>query len=257
MIAGDVFLGYFHGNEKKIIIDIEGILVCVLFAGICDDGVVDGLTVEGYIKVFPGTVGFSTFAGGGGIGGVANGGTIIRCISNVNVILMPADDQMAGGITPAVYHMCTISNCINNGSITGMDRIGGIAGENSGTIINCINTGKITATASGENNIFSGVGGIVGTCANSCDSISGCINLGDVEGQGFVGGILGLGRGVAGFVYKPVIITNCVNSGYIKGKNAVGGILGIMWNEYVNISNCLNTGVVEGEEDVGSVVGKE
>jgi hypothetical protein len=157
-----------------------------------------------------------------------------------------------GGI--CISNNGTISHCINNGSVSGVDMVAGIASDNgfAEQIINCINTGKITATNSGNNDIFSGVAGIVAVTQGG--STTNCINLGDIEGQGFVGGIQGLGYGSSP---KPAIITNCVNAGYVKGTSQVGGILGIMFNPGVIITNCVNVGVVEGNEDVGSIVGKE
>ena len=55
-----------------------------------------------------------------------------------------------------------IKNCVNNGSILGPHRIGGIASDNEGYILNCINTGAIATTASGPD-FFNGVGGIAAT----------------------------------------------------------------------------------------------
>ena len=231
----DRFYGHFHGNYKKLTINLAGAIFYVL------SGTIDNLIVDGY----------ATAAGIVG-GTYGNGVSISHCINNV--IVTSTSEYGGGGISPN-NNGITISNCINNGDITGVDRIGGIAGENGGQIINCINTGKITATASGDNSIFSGVGGICGTIANSSYyGISNCVNTGTVVGQGFVGGIIGLANGNP---IAPSPITNCVNYGYIKGTNAVGGILGYMYNQNVNISNCVNAGVVEGKSDVGSITGKE
>jgi len=235
--------GHFHGSGKKITVDMnEGY---ALFSSVTF-GTIDSLIVDG----ISGVVGITGY----------NSGNISNCINNSTIyysgLINPITGKLegpAGGITYS--NSGTISNCINNGDITGVDRIGGIAGENSGTIINCINTGKITATASGDNDIFSGVGGIVGTVANHCQNISNCINLGSVVGQGFVGGIVGLANGNP-MAVTP--ITNCINYGYVRGTNIVSGVLGYMFNpQGVNVSNCVNVGVVEGEEDIGSIVGKE
>ena len=233
-------VGHFHGNGKKItlatIFDYTTNPSVAIFSGL-SHGSIDSLIADGYAN------------GVGGMAAISNYishsiSSITNCINNATV---------TGGAGITYTNSGTISNCINNGDITGVDRIGGIAGENSGTIINCINTGKITATASGDNNIFSGVGGIVGTAANGCVGILNCVNLGSVVGQGFVGGIVGLVRGMN----RQTPITNCINYGYVRGINGVGGILGYMFNQYVNVSNCVNVGVVEGEEDTGSIVGKE
>jgi len=187
-------------------------------------------------------------------GGVPFGGTMSNCINNATIIC--TDDGSRYGMFEkgaiAAKNEGTISNCINNGDITGVDCVAGIAGDNqTGMIINCINTGKITATNSGPSTNGYGVGGIAAYHKNN---ISNCINLGTVEGQNNVGGIVGWASPLGNIASQ---ITNCVNYGYIKGTNAVGGILGYMYNQNVNISNCVNAGVVEGESDVGSITGKE
>ncbi|MCL2039268.1 MAG: hypothetical protein FWG85_02435 [Bacteroidetes bacterium] len=238
------FIGHFHGNGKKITLAINFDYYTnqsyALFNGL-PSGSIDSLIVDGYVNGNSTLSAISIFIN-------YSSGSITNCINNAIITGIGA-----GSI---VYqNMGAISNCINNGDITGVDRIGGIAGENEGTIINCINTGKITATASGDNNIFSGVGGIVGTVANRCQNISNCVNLGSVVGQGFVGGIVGLANNNS--PNNPTPITNCINYGYVRGINIVGGVLGYMFNQNVNVSNCVNVGVVEGEEDTGSIVGKE
>ena len=239
------FMGHFHGNGKKINSAINfnhpNNQSPAIFNGLSLNGTIDGLIVDGYVNsdiVAMSTI--SSFIN-------TNSASITNCINNATIT-----GGAAGGITYS--NSGIISNCINNGDITGVNIVGGIAGQNDGTIINCINTGNITATASGDNNIFSGVGGIVGTVANHCQNILNCVNIGSVVGQGFVGGIVGLANGHP-MAVTP--ITNCINYGYVRGINGVGGILGYMYSQYVNISNSVNVGVVEGEEDTGSIVGKE
>ena len=247
--------GHFHGNGKTITRNYESVICSEL--GYYLDGVtatIDSLIADGYA--------YTDHIYIAGIVCIIRYGSIIsNCVNNATIIC--TDDGSKYGMFEkgaiVAKNEGTIINCINNGDITGVDRIGGIAGDNDGgQIINCINTGKITATASGDNSIFSGVGGICGTIANSSYyGISNCVNTGTVVGQGFVGGIIGLANGKP---MSPSPITNCVNYGYIKGTSAVGGIAGIMWGGIyanVNISNCVNAGVVEGSSDVGSIVGKE
>ncbi|MCL2038893.1 MAG: hypothetical protein FWG85_00515 [Bacteroidetes bacterium] len=259
MIAGDVFSGYFHGNGKKITVELENILGCALFVALDYGGIIDSLTVDGYINVLPGSVMGSTVAGGAGIttGISLNGGAIIHCVNNVIINLAFADQQILGGIVSDNYSNGTISQCINNVDISGIDVIGGIAGRNiGGTITNCINTGKITATNSGSNlagtGVYTGgIGGVVGEFLNN-GQILNCVNLGTIIGQRNVGGIVGYSWGSP---YNTVEITNCINYGFVKGLYQVGGIVGIM--SITNVTNCVNAGVVEGEEDTGSIVGKE
>ena len=233
--------GSFNGSNKEIkvtiIFDPYGIypISAAVFRGL-NGGVIDGLVVDGYIN--------ESIAGisGGGVG------ETINSINNINLTNPYLYVNGTGGIYQA-NNGGTISHCLNNGRVSGVDYIGGIAAVNVGTISNCINTGKITGTeftAGGYN----GVGGIVAASGNT---ISNCINLGDITGINYISGIAG---SVLGGFYSLSSITNCFNSGYIKGNKYIGGIVGFI-NDYGNITNCINTGVVEGEEDVGSIVGKE
>jgi len=242
-IGRGTFYGYFHGAGKKITV---AIIPSPPYAGtplfLKVTGNIDSLTLDGIIN--EGTAGIANYLMPQY--GVPTDVSISHCINNATIT-----EWGSGGI--AYSNSGTISHCINNGDITGVDCVAGIAGDNqSGTIINCINTGKITATNSGSApyNNESGVGGIA---AFNKNNISNCINLGTVEGQNHVGGIVGW---ASQLVHSASQITNCINYGYIKGTNAVGGILGYM-RPIVNISNCVNAGVVEGESDVGSITGKE
>ena len=235
------FKGHFFCNEKKITVAMPDSFVFTT-AKNCDqpmiialDGIstLNGLILDGYV-----TYGTCPFR-------VGNYSIVSRCVNNVVFGY--------GGITYDNYG--TISHCINNGNVTGVDRIGGISAElDRGRIVSCINTGKITASNSGDNSIGSGVGGIVGASPNSLMDISYCINIGDVIGRDYVGGIIGSARGLASC---PITIMDCMNSSSVGGKNVVGGIIGMIFNERNDIRNCINAGIIEGEEDVGNMLGKE
>jgi len=150
------FRDHFYGNGKTVTIDIDR----GLFANIAG-GSIDGLTIEAN------PTNFSAFFNSDNMGG-----TISNCTINISYF---------GAIT-GFNHGGIIINCVNNGHLTGADRIGGIACNNEGHIISCLNTGKITATNSTGTGIFSGVGGVCGT-AISMREITNCINIGNVEGQ--------------------------------------------------------------------------
>ena len=235
--------GYFHGGGHKITVEMNGSPTPPFnFSLFFSSGFgIDSLTVDGNIT--------------NGVAGIATqgGGPITYCTSNVNIV----SPGGAGGISYTNYGI--ISNCVFNCSITGANQIGGIAGENSGHIINCINNGKITATNSGSNTGWggvmtsnNGVGGIVGYIANASLSISNNVNLGVVEGQYFVGGIIGCAYGLS----LPTSVTNNTSYGFVKGTNAVGGIVGNVYNNFVNVSNNFSSSVVIGVSEVGCIVGR-
>jgi len=80
----------------------------------------------------------------------------------------------------------TVRNLTVKGSVTGNDRVGGIAGWNNGTISGCTFTGKVTAKHTND----AYAGGIAGYTLNS--TITGCHVWGStITGAGFVGGITG------------------------------------------------------------------
>ena len=124
-------------------------------------------------------------------------------------------------------------------------RIGGIAGYNSGEITNCHNI-NTTVKSSMESSY---VGGIVGMEVGG--TIKSCTNTGKIVGKKNVGGICG----GDGFGY--IEITNCNNSGEIIGSALhVGGIAGFL-NRNSKIENCQNSGIINGTgERIGGIVGE-
>lgn len=77
--------------------------------------------------------------------------------------LVSASANQVGGIVGGLSGI--VINCLNIGSVTGKDKVGGIAGETSSTgqITNCVNNADITKTDDAGN----AVGGIVGTLGGS------------------------------------------------------------------------------------------
>ena len=133
-----------------------------------------------------------------------------------------------------------------NSSVTGVESIGGIAGESNGRIENCANAASVTASSSHA-------GGIVGACMSNSAVIANCTNSGNVKGSAYVGGIAG--RSYAN-------ITACANTGSVEGNFSygVGGIVGITSSNYsINVKNCYNTGNIistyKGYAYVGGIVG--
>jgi len=248
------FDGHFNGGGNKITVAITLDLVygdetffCFLYSG----GSIDSLTFDGYTDGLSGIAGYVAPAH---YMNLHPASVVSNCTSNVTINTIYST---VGGI---VYsNSGTVIKCVNNGSITGVDRIGGVVGSNgmTGLIINCLNTGRITATSWTPNSIASGVGGIVGTISNgswngSTDGVFNNVNIGGIEGVGHVGGIIGLVRGMS----PATPITNNLNYGFVKGANRVGGIVGWIFNAGVAIVNNSNFGVVVGEEDTGCIVGK-
>ena len=244
------FNAHFYGNGKTI--TVIGDMATPLFVGI--DSTIENLILNGYSERAIGIVGSVAYRWNEYATALISRGRVFYCINNATII-NPTEYNGASGI--ASYNYGTITHCLNNGNVSGVDMVAGILAQNLSVVSNCINTGKITGSEFIDNG-YSGVGGIV--ARHQYINISNCINLGVVEGINYIGGVAG--SSFSGRGGSPTIIANCINSGYIKGNKLVGGIVGK--NDYFTVNvlpatltNCVNTGVVEGEEDVGAIVGKE
>lgn len=114
--------------------------------------------------------------------------------------------------------------CENSGTISALkDDCGGICGKNDGYITVCINKGVIGSLSSDD------VGGIAGS-ANGV--IAGCYNTGSVNGDWYVGGIVGF----AG--YRELKIMGCYNTGMISSNVRGHAILNDYQSETTPISWC-------------------
>ena len=92
---------------------------------------------------------------------------------------------------------------------------------------------------------FQTVGGLVGYNVNS--TIQNCYVTGNVNGNNYVGGLVG-------FNENNSIIQNCYVTGNVNGNNAVGGLVGYCFVAS-NVKNCYATGNVNGNNTVGGLVG--
>ena len=118
--------------------------------------------------------------------------------------------QTAGGVTNIINIYITDSVTITSGDAYA----GGLIGHNGGNgygnpkIVaeSCVNAA--TVTAEGSQN----VGGIVGNGNGQSIEIYNCLNLGEITGYRYVGGILGRGKANEGVV---VTVSGCVNVGQV------------------------------------------
>lgn len=133
----------------------------------------------------------------------------------------------------------------------------GLVAVNAGRMEGVVNFANIKFTASTAPTDYVGTGGIAGGAANGA-VFDGCVNYGKLEGSGEVkvefsfGGILGIGKLVAGDL---VTVSNCVNNAdidlnvYISKVLMAGGIVG-RTNFLVVIDNCTNNGKLTYTTDV-------
>lgn len=156
---------------------------------------------------------------------------------------------------------------VDGGSIAGSMYVSSIVGcaidsassSDPGTnteVSNCSNSATIHAT-------YGYVGGIVGYAKCNSSSyfntstaeqlqtvIENCVNTGNIQGGGTIGGILGEAA-------YPAAVKNCSNTGIIlSSKGTVGGIVGKI-EKGGSVVNCFNTAFIgSGGSDVGGVVGE-
>lgn len=137
------------------------------------------------------------------------------------------NDNCSTGILAGCAGSCVIENIKTTGncSVEGKYETGGIAGRANGNISNCENHAIVKGLHS--------VGGIVGICFDSENSITSCANYGEITGtEDFVGGIIGyFGEGS---------LQNSANYGDISGDARVGNLIG--YANICNINNVLGIG---------------
>lgn len=147
------------------------------------------------------------------------------------------EKNFAAGLAAFVAQSAVVRDCTVDVQVTGRDKVGGIAGENSGMIANCRNLGSIKGNVK--------IGGIVGENWNGI--VRECGNEGNVSATGQSIGPYGTG-GIAGrSVAKNALIERCYNTGNISSENeCTGGIAGYVGAQGSSINSCYNTGSVEG-----------
>ena len=137
------------------------------------------------------------------------------------------NDNCSTGILAGYAGSCVIENIktTESCSVEGKEETGGIAGRANANISNCENH----AIVNGSYN----VGGIVGICFDSENSITSCANYGAITGtEDFVGGIIGyFGEGS---------LQNSANYGNVTGDARVGNLIG--YANICNINNVLGIG---------------
>lgn len=289
--VGTAFAGTFDGDGHTIYnLDFDSSASGALgFIGICNGlvknltiansqiskptckelGFVVGLLVEGGSVINCTVADDCSLVGKDGTGAIAGRilieGSILGCTNNANVSL--ADKSLAGvgGIVGKAYYSAvgksiSISDCTNNGKITG-NIAGGIVGLCAGDVSNCINNGEIVSYGNG--------GGIVGQ-QTTCGSISGCRNNGLVTltkvdassskySAGGIVGYIGYSKDATSYGKQQTVVVNGnLNMGNINASKAdfgAGGIIGLVENHLVakqNVNACL---AIIGSQYAGGIVG--
>ena len=143
-----------------------------------------------------------------------------------------------------------ITNCHNDGELSGNRTVGGVCGYNANSITDCYNAGEVSGNQT--------VGGV---CGHNVNFITDCYNVGGVSVEISDTGSTGNRRigGVCGYNFNNGSILNCYNIGEIANTTAsanVGGVCGD--NSNGSISNCYDAGTITGaaeDAEVGRVCG--
>ena len=225
-------------------------------------GGIAAFNVEGTIEeceVTGGSVSTSGSMEVSSVGGIAavNEGTVTECsnsssVEGTNILKDPENVPGfgSGGVVGCNKHL--VEGCSNTGSVTGYGSFtGGVVGYNTtnGTLDGTISASYNTGAVEGEQY----VGGVVG---NNHTVVKDCYNTGEVTSIGdYAGGVVG--RNTYHFIYSfgewKGNISTSYNTGAVSGGSYVGGVAGY---NCVTIAQCFNTGSVTGAEDyTGGVVG--
>ena len=170
--------------------------------------VIQNLTVTGSVNA---ASEFSVYTGYvAGVVGSARNAELSNVISRVNVT---ADEKVGnaasvGGLAGAMINT-TVTNCGNEGNITGVKNLGGLCYElYGGTMTGCYNTGRVTATGTY-------VGGLMGYAKQT--TVTNVYNTGDVSTEKtLVGGLIG--------VMEKSALTNAYTTGKVTTAAASGAI---------------------------------
>lgn len=198
---------------------------------------------------------------------------ISKCTSSVNISGSHYDETDAGGIVGRIAVVSddssfTVTNCVNNGTLSGPTCIGGIIGRLNVDDNNASNTltgNKFTITSNTNNGTVNCTydfgGGIIGVVNNKGDTamtLDKCSNYGDVTAGAYAGGIIGSYYNRSYF--KSTVsqtVSKCANYGKITAKATedyagenpdkhAGGIFGLASTTSlpVTISEVYNEGEV-------------
>lgn len=242
------FAGIFDGNGHTI----SGLDVNTSYGGSGLFGYLSGevrnLHVKGKNESFD--------SNSGGIAGIlTNSGKVINCTSSVNVQGL----DKCGGIV-GNNEGGTIEGCINIGNISGTYKIGGIVGENwNGVVTDCSNEGKVKSIRRGVATY--GTGGVAGRSVSADAKVTKCHNTGKIySNTEATGGVVGYMNG------SGATINKCYNTGTINisiktsdkeiSPAFAGGIVGIVGTNGVTIRNCYNTGMINNPDISGGIIGR-
>ncbi|MDE2163400.1 MAG: filamentous hemagglutinin N-terminal domain-containing protein, partial [Alphaproteobacteria bacterium] len=115
----------------------------------------------------------------------------------------------------------TVSNSYATGAVSGNGRVGGLSGLAGNNVTNSYATGAVTATANSA-------GGLLGEIDSG--SVSNSFAMGSVNGNGYVGGLIGLAFTPVSDTYATGAVHGSSNVGGLIGENAGGAVSNSYWD---------------------------
>jgi hypothetical protein len=227
------FSGVFDGNGKKIsnfTYSCAGVDYIGLFR------LVDGryAVIKDLDLVDPNVAG--TQAGVGSLVGDFASGAITGCYVTGGRVSGHHDVGGLVGMCGEGLVTSTISNCHAEAVVSGLTRVGGLAGLHwEGTMSNCSSSGSVEG--------YEAAGGLAGSSFWPGAVTFDCTTTSTVSGDHWVGGLVGI---------SDAVISNCRAGGNVTGMQAVAGLVGRSGAELYR-SCC--SGNVQGTTDVGGLVG--
>lgn len=220
-----IFSGSFDGGGHTISglnITAQG-SVLGLFRYLTDTAVIKDLQVAGTLQ---------PQGSRGTVGGIAgsNAGTIEGCSFTGTV----SGSDRVGGIAGINILTGIIEDCQVSGSVDGSHNVGGIVGENSGVIRLSTNSAQVNTTAQQNTVEISDI---------TLDTLTGSEAANTVTD---IGGIAGTSSGV---------IRSCENRGDVGYKHMGYNVGGIAGSQVGYITGCENYGAISGRKEVGGIVG--
>jgi thioredoxin len=191
-----------------------GIAVVPSFGGIFDGNglVISNLTIQsgGYLGLF----------------GQLESGSAVKNIGALNVNIKGLGDYTGGLVGFNIDG--NIAACSSTGTVVGNNHVGGLVGFNRlGIMKQCYSMSTVNSTGNY-------IGGLVGengvTGIRSDYNISNCFSIGIVDGNDYIGGLVG---------YNYGRIKKCYSAGQVHGNKYIGGLLGEnMESDVSDINDC-------------------
>jgi len=164
-----------------------------------------------------------------------------------------ADSFVTGGILCGglvAYNLGTVSNSYFSGNVTGYDHLGGLVGTNlGGTLNRSYSSGSVTGETGEEAR-----GRIGGLAGNSTGTISNCYSTASATGNQYVGGLVGgISSGTVENSYATGNVTGEHNVGGLVGRAIESTVSDSFWDKETSSVEVSDGGAGKTTEEMQSI----